>query len=246
MELYVLNDEEEICKRASEIIFGDIRRNPRIILGFATGSTMIPLYKRLVEISKKENISFSEVHTFNLDEYVGISANNKNSYRFYMEKNFFRKVHIPKENIHFLNGEAKSLINECSRYEKEIKKLGGIDIQILGIGTNCHIGFNEPGSSFKSRTRKVKLSRETRKANSKFFSSFNKVPKYALTMGISTIMNSKKIILLAFGKDKSEAVKKTLTEEISEKFPSTILRRHKNSIVIVDRNAASKLKWKIK
>ena len=216
MKLIILKNKEDIAKKASKIIINEIKRKPALVLGLATGKTMIPLYKELVKEYKRRKVDFSKVKTFNLDEY----ADKKQVYHKYMNKNLFSKVNIKKENIYFpLANGAKG-----AEYDTEIKKARGIDLQILGIGKNTHIGFNEPNSSFKSKTRKIKINN-----------------KEAYTAGISTIMKSKKIILLAFGKEKSEAIKKTLKNKVSEQVPASVLRKHKNVLVIVDEKAGKKV-----
>lgn len=235
MEIIIAKSKKESINKAASIISSTIKKKPKSILGLATGNTVIPLYKELVKKYKKNEINFSKVSTFNLDEYSNLNENDKKSFHYFMNKYFFNHVNISKKNIHFPGSNSE-------KYEKEIKKSGGIDLQILGIGHNGHVGFNEPGSSFHSKTRKIKLSGDTRKFNSKFFRLSKNIPKHAFTMGIKTIMNSKKIILLAFGKEKAEAIAKTIHGKITTKVPASILRKHKNVIFIIDKKAAGKLK----
>ena len=235
MKIIIAKSKKESIKKAVSIISRTIKKKPKIVLGLATGNTVIPLYKELVKKYKRNEINFSKVSTFNLDEYSNLSENDKRSFHYFMNKYFFNHVNISKKNIHFPDSNFE-------KYEKEIKKSGGIDLQILGIGRNGHIGFNEPGSSFHSKIRKIKLSDDTRKFNSKFFKLSKNVPKHAFTIGIKTIMNSKKIILLAFGKEKAEAIAKTIHGKITTKVPASILRKHKNIIFIIDKKAAEKLK----
>lgn len=243
MKFIVCSSKAEAIRRGVELVVGEIGRNPELVLGLATGGTMIRFYSELVSFSWEKKISFSKVRTFNLDEYVGLSFRNKESFRYFMEKNFFDKVDLKKENIVFLNGEAKNLDGECERFEKSVKNVGGINLQILGIGKNGHIGFNEPGSSIKSKTRVVDLSLETRKANAKFFGGkFEKVPREALTMGVSTILGAEKIVLFAFGKEKADAVRDAVEDKIGCEVPASLLQRHKNVIFILDKGAASELK----
>lgn len=234
MKLIITKDKKEAVKKAAEIISNLIIKKPDSVLQLATGSTMIPLYNELVRLYKKGKINFSKISTFNLDEYTGLKFNDKESYHYYMNKYLFNKVNIQKCNTYFPSSNKKE-------YEKEMNKLGGIDLTILGIGINDHIAFNEPGSSFKSTTRKVRLSEATLKANSKLFPTINKIPKEAYTVGIKTIMKSKKIILLAFGLKKSEAVRKALKEPIKEEIPASILRKHNNATFIIDKEASKKL-----
>jgi len=238
----VVSSQNAVSKEAVEILCRQIKKKPNLVLGLATGTTMKPFYKELIKHCKRCKLDFSKVKTFNLDEYSGLSEGDKHSLRHFMENNFFKHVNISKKNIYFLHGDRRNYRKECSDYEKRIKSFGGIDIQVLGIGVNGHIGFNEPGSSFKSRTRRVKLSSKTRKSNSEDFPSLSSVPKYALTVGIGTIMDSRKILLLAVGDKKSWAVKKALSKKISTKVPASILRRHKDIEFIIDSRVASDIK----
>lgn len=224
---------KEVAKLAAKIVANNIKKNKGIVLGLATGNTMVEFYKELVKYYKKGFISFSKVKTFNLDEYYPINSEDKSSFRSFMNKHLFDKVNIKEKNINFLNGDVKDFKKECERYENKIKKVGGIDLQILGIGVNGHVGFNEPGSSFTSITRRVKLSSSTKKANAREFKG-KQVPKYALTMGIKTILSSDKIILLAIGDKKARAIKKTLEGKITKKVPASVLRKHKNVSIIID------------
>ena len=234
MRIVIVKSIKEVVLEAVDFVFKEIWKKPNLVLGLATGKTMIPFYKELVLAYKNSKIDFSEIKSFNLDEYLGFNEDDKKSLRYFMDINLFNKINIKKENIHFLNGSAKNIELECRNYEKEIKKTGGIDLQILGIGRNGHIGFNEPGSSFKSKTRKVKLSDTTLRDN--------KVKiKYALTMGLATIMQAKKIILLANGKHKADAIAAAIRGNVNEKVPASILKKHKDATFIIDKYAASKL-----
>jgi glucosamine-6-phosphate deaminase len=196
MKLIITQSKKDAINKTAEIISDLIIKKPNAVLQLATGSTMIPLYNELVRLYKKGKIDFSKVSTFNLDEYAGLKFNDKESYHYYMNKYLFDKVNIQKCNTHFPYSNKKE-------YEAEINKHGGVDLAILGIGVNDHIAFNEPGSSFKSTTREVKLSETTLKSNSRLFPTIKKVPREAYTVGIKTIMKSKKIILLALGLKKS-------------------------------------------
>ncbi len=241
IETIIFKDREAAALRAALLVQREIEKKPSLVLGLATGKTMIPLYRELVLLYKKKKISFKKVRTFNLDEYYGLSSENKNSHRYFMEKYFFNLVDIPVENINFLNGTTKDWCLECARYESAIKKAGGIDLLILGLGANGHIAFNEPGSFLNSKTRLVKLSETTRKNNSKIFSSLNRTPKYALTMGLSTILKSRKIILLAFGRSKRGILKLALKGKISSRVPASFLRRHKNVVFVLDEDSRGRL-----
>ncbi len=206
----------------------------------ATGSTPIGTYKKIISSYKEGKINLSKLTTFNLDEYYPITKEDPQSYYYFMQKNLFEHVNIKKENINMLNGLAKDPEKECEKYEEKLKTKRP-DLQILGLGSNGHIAFNEPGSSFNSRTRKIILSETTRKDNARFFESIEDVPKFALTMGLETILKSKKIILIATGKNKAEAVKKLVEEEPNKSCPASILKKHKNTIMIIDEDAASLL-----
>lgn len=218
-----------------------ISEKPNAVLGFATGSTPLGAYKELINLYKKSEIDFSEVITFNLDEYVGLEQTDPNSYRYFMDYNLFNHINIPKKNTHVPNGCAADLQHECIEYENMIKKAGGVDLQILGIGHNGHIGFNEPGTPFNSITHVVDLDERTRKANSRFFSTVDEVPGRAISMGIKTIMMSRKIILIVFGEDKADIIKEALTGKITEQVPASVLQLHPNVSVYMDDKAASKL-----
>jgi len=236
MKVIICKNKKEGANKAALLVAEQIKKKNNLVLGLATGQTMIPFYKELVKINKK--IDFLKVKTFNLDEWCDVDHNNKNSLKYFMNKYFFSKLNISRENINFLNGKSKNIKKECERYEKEINE---IDLQILGIGINGHIGFNEPGTPFNSLTNKVKITKEIRELYSQEFGGFSKVPKYGLTIGIKTIMRSKKIILLAFGKSKADAVAKALNNKSSEKIPASILQKHKDVTFILDKKAASKL-----
>ncbi len=242
MEIIIAKNYRELSRLAAEAVIRQIRRKPRTVLGLPTGHTPIELYHDLVAAYQTKKISFRYVSTFNLDEYVGLNQTDPRGYHSYMRKNLFSKVDLKPENEHILDGRASNVKKECARFEAQLRKVGGIDLLILGIGKDGHIGFNEPGSKINSKTRTVKLSESTRRANAKYFGSAAKVPRRALTMGIGTIMQAKKIILLAHGKEKAAIVKQALSGKISAKIPASFLRQHRNLIVILDKAAASKLK----
>jgi len=235
MKIIEVDNYKELSKKASEILVKEIFKNPRIVIGFAAGKTPSGLYNELSKQNKK--IDFSKMKAFILDEYYPIKKKNKHSFYHYMHKNLFNKLNIKKSNIHFLDGEAKNPDRECSDYEKKIRRKP-IDIQILGVGVNGHIGFNEPNSDFNSKTRLVELSNSTIKKNSGIFQS-GKIPNHALTMGIKTIMNSKKIILLVNGKEKANALRCLINGKIDKRCPISILRNHKSLVVISDSKALS-------
>lgn len=237
MRIILCNDYNEMSEQAAKLVSSQIILKPECVLGLATGSTPIGLYERLAELYKSGEIDFSKVVSFNLDEYYPIKRDNSQSYFTYMNENLFSKVNIKSENTHIPNGETDNPELECENYEKMIEEFGGIDLQILGIGQNGHIGFNEPDDNLNSYTHLTKLTKSTIEANSRFFETEDEVPKYALTMGISTILKSRKIILLASGKNKSHAVRELLTPEINTETPATMLKVHPDVVLICDKDA---------
>ena len=244
MELIVSKTKEIASRKAADLMAAAIRKNPKIVLGLATGSTPEGMYANLVKDCKAKKISFKSVKSWNLDEYVGLEPTHDQSYRYFMNKNLFDHVDIVKRNTHVLNGLAKNSDAECAKYEKAIKTAGGIAIQVLGIGSDGHIAFNEPGSSFASRTREVALTPQTIKDNARFFKKAADVPRKALSMGIGTIMEAKRIVILAFGKGKADAVKGAIEGGISAFCPASILQMHPDVWFFCDEEAASKLKLK--
>lgn len=240
MEIIKVKDYNELSEKACSIFVNEIKQTNKPILGLATGSTPVGLYEKLIEKYKQGEISFKNTISFNLDEYVGLSTTDSNSYRFFMDEKLFNHIDILKENTYVPNGKANDLEKECSEYEAKMKEKDHIDLQLLGLGVNGHIGFNEPGTSFSSRTHVVDLDDSTRQANARFFDSMDEVPTQAISMGIETIMESKQIILLASGEQKADAVARLINGEVSEDFPASILQKHKNFIVIADEAALSK------
>ncbi|WAA09885.1 glucosamine-6-phosphate deaminase [Fervidibacillus albus] len=237
MKLIQVNHYEEMSKKAADIITHYIKNHPNAVLGFATGSTPSGLYENLIEDHRKNGTSYKAVRSFNLDEYVGLDGTHPQSYRYFMDEHLFNHIDILKENTYVLNGKAENLDMECKRYERMIQEAGGINIQILGIGRNGHIAFNEPGTPFSSRTHIVELAESTRKANARFFQSIDEVPTHSITMGIASIMESQKILLLASGPSKAEPIRRLFTEPISESFPASILKQHPNVVIIADKEA---------
>jgi len=239
MKIFVFSSSKYAGEYAAIQLMKEVKENPRIVLGLSTGLTMIPFYAELIKIHKNEKLSFSEVRTFNIDEYCSFGENDEESLRFFMDKHFFNKIDILKENINFLNGKSDDYEKECENYEIKIKEAGGIDLMILGIGRNAHIGFNEPGSDSKSRTRKVELSKQTLNSNKIFFK--DKIPEYALTIGVQTILESKKIILLALSKRKSEAIQNSFGNPSDVKYPASFLQKHNDTYLILDEKSSSSL-----
>lgn len=239
MNVIVCKDYDEVSKKAAEIFKEQINTKPDSVLGLATGSTPEGMYSMLVDMCSKGEVDFSNITTFNLDEYYPIAQSDEQSYHTFMNKHLFSKINIDPSRIHIPNGETTFPAEECSSYEKAIKECGGIDLQILGIGRNGHIGFNEPGERLNTQTHITALTEDTIEANTRFFENSSMVPTHALTMGISTIMSSKKIILLATGASKRNAVKELLSSNITTESPATMLKIHPDFTLICDREAYS-------
>ena len=237
MELVKVDNYEEMSKKACSIIVEHIQANQNPVIGLATGSTPEKLYSCLIEEYKQGKVSFQNVTSFNLDEYVGLQRDDVNSYHHYMEEKLFNHVDLQADRIHLPNGQSGNLEQDCLAYEKRIQQAGGIDIQVLGLGLNGHIGFNEPGTPFSSRTHVVELSQSTRCANARFFSGIEEVPTQAISMGIASIMDSKKILLLVSGKQKAEALQRMMNSEVTEEFPASILQMHPDVTIIADEPA---------
>lgn len=241
MKIYSAKDYKDMSRKAANIISAQIIMKPDCVLGLATGSTPIGTYQQLVEWYKKGDLDFSEVKTVNLDEYKGLGGDNEQSYRYFMNQNLLNHVNIDINNTYVPNGLAVNDEAECVRYTEIIKTLGGVDLQLLGIGHNGHIGFNEPNIAFDLETHCVALKQSTIDANSRLFESSADVPRFAYTMGIKTIMHAKKILIIVSGEDKAEIVKKAFTGEVTPNVPVSILQMHKDVILIGDVAALSRL-----
>ena len=241
MKVILVEDYQTMSKKAANIVESQIILKPHSVLGLATGETVLGMYKEIVKSFGSGDLDFSNIKTFNLDEYYGIDKKNKRSYYYYMEENLFKHININNANIHIPDGMTSDIEKECRIYEEKIERCGGIDLQILGIGRNGHIGFNEPGCKFEALTHLVHLDKTTIKDNSRFFNAISEVPTKAISMGIKTIMNAKKVILLASGQEKAEALYKALRGNITPKVPASILQLHSDVTVIVDRDGASRL-----
>ncbi|MCM3767277.1 glucosamine-6-phosphate deaminase [Neobacillus niacini] len=239
MKLIEVKDYAEMSQKAAAYIIEKVRQNPRMNLGLATGGTPIGTYQALIKDHQKNGTTYQNITTFNLDEYIGLSGSHPNSYRYFMNENLFSQIDIEKANTHIPHGDADDLAAECARYEQLISGHGGIDLQILGIGSNGHIGFNEPGTSFDSTTHIVDLASSTIEANARFFERIEDVPTKAITMGISSIMKSKEILLLVSGESKKQALDQLLNGEITEHFPASVLKKHPNVTIIADKIAVS-------
>ncbi|HKM00501.1 MAG TPA: glucosamine-6-phosphate deaminase [Sedimentibacter sp.] len=240
MEIIIKNNYQEISQLAADYLINIVKSKDNAILGLPTGSTPIGMYKDIANRYKK-NISFQNVRTFNLDEYVGLDKTNVNSYRYFMDDNLFSHLDIKEENINIPNGVAKDMEIECLDYENLLKSTGQMDVMYLGIGHNGHIGFNEPSDYFEPNTHIVNLTEDTIEANTRFFDQVKSVPKTAITMGIKTIMSAKKIILLASGQSKADAILKTVKGKITPQVPASILQLHNDVTIIIDKDAAKYL-----
>ena len=238
MRVIVEPNYKEMSRKAALLVASQLNLKPNSVLGLATGSTPLGMYHELITMYEHHELDFSEAVTFNLDEYYRLPKDNKKSYFFYMKENFFKYININSGNINFLNACAKDIIEECREYEMKIKRAGGIDLQILGIGPNGHIGFNEPGKTLDIETHLVHLSEETIKANSRFFNSIDAVPHQAISVGIATIMKARRIVLLANGKNKAEVIKETVSGRIDTRIPASILQTHPEVTIILDEEAA--------
>lgn len=234
MEIIKVKDSDELGRKAAEIVIETIKGKENPVLGLATGSTPEKLYANLVEKCNTGEITFKNAVTFNLDEYVGLTIDDPQSYHYYMDKHLFDGIDIQKENTHVLDGEAEDLQKECDSFEQLIKDAGEMDLQILGLGLNGHIGFNEPGTAFDSRTHIVELEQSTIEANSRFFESKEDVPTKALTMGIGTIMDAKKILFIVQGEQKADILKAVVHGEVTENIPASVLQQHPNVVLITD------------
>lgn len=241
MKLIIVNTHEEMSQKAAEIFNTQIQSKPNSILGLATGGTPERMYELLIEANKGGKTDWSNISTFNLDEYIGIPEDHEMSYHTYMKDNLFSHINVDLKNIHVPNGNG-NIAENGKAYDIAIDKAGGIDLQILGIGENAHIAFNEPGSSGTAGTSEVQLTDSTINANSRYFASKDDVPKTAITMGIGSIMKAKKIILLASGLKKAQAIKDTMEANVGESVPSSFLQNHPDVTLIVDKEAASLLK----
>lgn len=242
MKIIRTKDYEEMSRKAANLISAQILLKPDCVLGLATGSTPIGIYDQLVEWYKKGDLDFSTVKTVNLDEYKGLTRDNEQSYYYFMHHHLFDRVNIDEENTHVPNGQVENGDEECLRYEALIKSMGGVDLQLLGLGRNGHIGFNEPAADFPKITHCVDLTESTIEANKRFFASADEVPRQAYTMGIGTIMKADKILVVANGEDKADAVAAMVQGKINPEVPASTLQLHNNVILVADEAALSKLK----
>lgn len=240
MEIKIFDTPDAVAPACADEFTSLLSSKDDCILGLATGASPVPTYRELIKRYNAGVISFKHASSFNLDEYVGLPRSDKNSYYTFMHKNLFNSVDINEKNVHILNGNAEDTEKECADYDAAIDAAGGIDIQLLGIGTNGHIGFNEPSDAFSDGTFKVKLTDSTVQSNSIYFTE-SAMPRYALTMGINSIMKAKKIVLIATGTSKAEAIKNAVKGEVTPRCPASVLQKHPNCIFFLDRAAASLL-----
>jgi glucosamine-6-phosphate deaminase len=244
MEVIICKTYDEMSKSAAEAVADVLNAKPNAVLGMATGSTPLGLYQQLVRMHKAGQLDFSQVTTFNLDEYVGLPVTHEQSYHRFMHENFFRHVNIPPQNVHIPSGTTRNYRAFCDWYEQRIRDCGGIDVQILGIGSDGHIAFNEPASSLSSRTRLKTLAKSTIDDNARFFKSRDEVPIYAITMGVGTIMESRRILLLANGKNKADAVAQAVEGPVTSMITASALQMHPDATVYIDSDASAKLKMR--
>lgn len=241
MRIYKANDYEEMSRKAAGIVSAQIIMKPDCVLGLATGSTPVGLYKQLIEWYRNGDLDFSGVRTVNLDEYKGISRENDQSYYYFMHQNLFDHVNIPAGNTHLPDGMEPDSEKECRRYEELIQSMGSVDLQLLGIGHNGHIGFNEPADAFDKLVHCVNLTQSTIEANKRFFASAKEVPRQAYTMGIQTIMRSKKILIIANGEGKADIVRDAFFGPITPMVPASVLQLHNDVTLVADEAALSKI-----
>ncbi|HTR98778.1 MAG TPA: glucosamine-6-phosphate deaminase [Bacteroidota bacterium] len=241
MLVIVKESYEAMSREAARLVADRLRKKPNMVLGLATGSTPLGLYKELIRMHRDEGLDFSKVTTFNLDEYVGLPPSHDQSYHYFMRENFFKDINLDVRHIHVPQGMAKDIDAFCEWYEKRMVECGGIDLQVLGIGANGHIAFNEPGSSLGSRTRIKTLTGTTRMDNARFFKNQDEVPRYAITMGVGTIMDARELLLLANKTSKSDAVKAAVEGPLTAMCPASIIQMHQKAYVFLDGQAASKL-----
>lgn len=237
MNIYTFRDEEQFVQTGANLISSLIHTNPRAKLGLATGSTPVGLYAKLIEMNRQGLVSFAQTTTYNLDEYVGLPENHPESYRTFMNEKFFNHVDIQIERTHVPNGNAADPEAECLNYDKMLEEFGPVDLQLLGLGHNGHIGFNEPGQALSGGTHVVELQEKTRNANARFFPTLDDVPTHAITMGVATILKARQILLLVRGEDKAEIVHRALKGPITTECPASLLQCHPNVVVLLDQGA---------
>jgi len=244
MEVFISKTYDEMSRKAAREVADVLNTKPNAVIGMATGSSPLGLYKELVRMYQEDGLDFSQVTTFNLDEYVGLKAHHEQSYHYFMHENFFKHVNIAPENIYIPSGTTNNYQSFCQWYEQRIEHYGGIDIQILGIGSDGHIAFNEPGSSLSSRTRLKTLAKQTIDDNARFFENREEVPIYAITMGVGTILEARKLVLVANGDKKADAVAQAVEGPVTSMITASALQLHPDTKVFLDDPAASKLQMR--
>ena len=243
MKLIITKNYEELSRAAAEEFAKVINKNPNAVLGLATGGSPVGMYKELIKMYQNNEVDFSKVTTINLDEYVGLNPEHEQSYRYFMNENLFKHINVDITKTFVPNGLAEDLAAQCKEYDEKIKELGGIDVQLLGIGNNGHIAFNEPDTELSAGTHVISLTQNTIEANARFFDNIDDVPKTAITMGVGGIMKAKKIILIASGESKAEAIKGIFSGKITTENPASMLQMHRDAVVIVDKDAAKLLNY---
>jgi glucosamine-6-phosphate deaminase len=242
MQLRICDSVDEVAGATAALVAEQLRSKPTSVLGLPTGQTAVAIYEALVGLHRAGRTDFSRVHTVNLDEFVGLPSTDSRSFRGFMERHLFRHINVPTDHVHFLDGDARDTERECARFESVIASLGGIDLLLLGVGTNGHIGFNEPDRDLQLRTHRVRLRLETRRANAGSFGGrVSEVPREALSMGMATILQAASIVLVALGRSKASAVAAAFSGRISTDKPVSFLQLHPNVTAIVDRAAAANL-----
>jgi glucosamine-6-phosphate deaminase len=244
MEIVICRDYDAMSKAAAKVVADLVNHKPSAVLGFATGSSPLGLYKELVRMHRQEGLDFSKVTTFNLDEYVGLPGDHPQSYRRFMNENLFNHINVPPESTHVPSGTAANHKASCEWYEKRIRDCGGIDLQVLGIGSDGHIAFNEPGSSLGSRTRMVTLTEQTIRDNARFFKDTSEVPRHAISMGVGTILEARRLLMVVNGKNKAPALAAAVEGPLTSMITASALQLHPDSIVFCDPEAAGQLKMR--
>jgi len=241
MQIVILKDAAQVAEYGANIFIEQIKNKANSVIGLATGSTPVALYQELIQKNQLNEVSFSDVTSFNLDEYLGLKGEHPQSYRHFMAEQLFNHINIDLKNTHVPPGDAKNPLTACDEYEDKITQAGGIDVQLLGIGRNAHIGFNEPSSGLTSRTRVKTLTQATIDDNARFFAEDEYQPHLSITMGIGTILDSKKVVLLATGEGKADAIKDMVEGPLAAICPASALQLHRDAVIVIDEAAASKL-----
>ncbi|MBE3100189.1 MAG: glucosamine-6-phosphate deaminase [Planctomycetes bacterium] len=244
MEVVICRNYAELSKAAARIVAELLNHKPNAVLGFATGSSPVGLYQELIRLHQEEGLDFSKVTTFNLDEYVGLPPGHPQSYRRFMNENLFDHINVPKQNTHVPSGTSANHVAFCQWYEQRIREAGGIDLQVLGIGSDGHIAFNEPTSSLGSRTRRVTLTEQTIDDNARFFKKKSDVPRHAISMGVGTILEARKLLMVVNGKNKAPALAAAVEGPITSMITASALQLHPDTIVFTDADAAAQLKMR--